>query len=218
MESGARMKMKKMVAQATLKSLRVGRCAASIMLLGFLVSCAPGLGTSFNVSSVETVPVESRKLLTGLRVRFAPFVDERREKEVAEIDGRGLEPERDPAAAAQRIVEAQFREAGVRRGLFEGATIRGTLLEWHIRITPGFPSTKMHASAKIRLEVLAVGEDPAQAKPLYSARYSGIIDEEHPIGSTERIERAFARAMAEAASEALQDSRFVAELQGRSPQ
>lgn len=193
-----------------------GLCLGALLMSGILVGCAPGLGSTFNVATVETVPAQARGALTGVRVRFDAFTDERSNKVVAVIDGRSVEADRDPAAAAQRIVEAQFRESGVRRGLYEGATIRGTLLEWNIRIVPGFPSTKMRAEAKVRLEVLPIGADALTAKPVYSARYSGVVEEEHPIGSTERIERTFARAMAEAASEALQDEKFLREIQGRS--
>jgi len=178
--------------------------------------CAPGLGTTFDVSTVETVSVSSGRALTGVRVKYETFTDDRTDKTAAVIDGRRIEPEQDTAAAAQRIVEAQFRESGIRRGLFEGTIVRGSLLEWRIDITPGFPSTTMRAVAKIRLEIMPSAESPTSATPVYSARYSGIVEEKHPIGSTERIQRAFARALAEAAAEALQDERFVKEMQGRS--
>ncbi len=176
----------------------------------YVSACAPGLGERFSVANVEVVSVDKLSPdLERTRVRWGTFVDERIQREVADINGRKLEPETDPAVAARKIFEAQFREGGVRPSLYEGATIDADLIDWMIDIQPGFPSTKMEARASVRLKISREG-----GPQLYSARYSGAVSVEHPIGSTDRIEGVFAQAMAEAAAEALHDHRLVEALAG----
>jgi hypothetical protein len=183
---------------------RLARCAI-LCLLAVTSACAPGLGERFSVDTVETVSIRrSNSDLEGLRLRWGTFTDARSSAPVATINGRELLPSGDIGASAQRVFEAQFKEAGLRRGLFEGLRAEGQVLEWHIDITPGFPATKMEARASIRLSLSDEG-----GKSLYAARYTGVVMSEHPIGSTDRIERTFSLAMAEAAAEALADPEFV---------
>jgi hypothetical protein len=174
-----------------------------------LASCAPGLGTRFSVDTVETVVVDtgSSQSFENVSFRLADFEDRRVSSIVADINGRELEPEGDPIAATKRIVQAQFRDAGLRPSAFEGRAVYGELLEWKVIISPGFPSTLIEGRAGLRLGVRS-----STGESLYSARYAAEVSEEHPIGSTERIERVFARALAQAAAEALNDERFVSEI------
>lgn len=181
---------------------------AVICLITVTAACAPGLGDRFSIDTIETVStVRSDPALRGLRLRWGTFTDARTSAPAATINGRELLPSGDIGASARRIFEAQFKEAGIRPGLFEGLRAEGQVLEWHIDITPGFPATKMEARASVRL---SLGDEGG--KSLYAARYTGVVMSEHPIGSTDRIERAFSQAMAEAAAEALADPEFLRAL------
>lgn len=176
-----------------------------LIVLLMISGCAPGLGERFSVNTVEVVPTSvSAATLERVRFRWGTILDARKQTVVADINGRMLEPDTDPVLAARRIFEAQFRESGVRASLFEGPVVDLELLDWMIEIQPGFPSTKMDARASVRVKVA-----PESASSSYSARYSGTVSVEHPIGSTERIQSVFAQAMAEAASQAISDQHLI---------
>ena len=170
----------------------------------FVQGCAPGLGKRLQVKGVLSpeakIDFQDASHCAGKAVRVGSFEDRRSYSEVGEIDGRLLQPEGNAALGAQWFMEKLLRTARVQTGLVTGPWLVGQILDWRVRVIPGFPTTKAEAEASVRIELRDEGYGV-----LYAATYAGRGQAEHPFMTQTKVEEVLADAMWVALSGVIDD-------------
>ncbi len=183
-----------------------------VLLVCVLSACSPSLERTLKVDYVEPESVDNtvKASVSAVRVKLGEFSDLRRQPAIGEIDGRKLLPDGDVALSAKMALQDGLREAGASIALYGDTVVSGEVTNWFVQITPGFPLSKVEASATMRLRV-----ERAHGKSTYSALYSGSIEQKHPFLTQTKVEKSLGDAMAIAVKEALKDDNFVAEISGQ---
>jgi hypothetical protein len=168
------------------------------------VGCAPGLGRSVTISPVPLPNSEEvRSDFEGSRGALGNFEDARNDKTVVSIDGRSVSSEQDVGALLREGIQLSLRRGGAQIVLFDAPTLSGQVTKWHATVEPGFPASRIVATAGFDLSV--AGSDGSIA---YRASYSGEMEQKHPFLNETRISDTLAAAMKEAVREALSDSKL----------
>ena len=182
----------------------------TLIILTSLSACAPGLGSTLDVTSVVDMDVpQLRNNLaeTETKVNILPFQDNRSVEAIAQIDGRLIKPNGDLGVAVQTGFERTFRKNGVKLSLFDSPTIRGSISEWRVFVTPGFPSSSLETVATIKVELL---DKAGQIQ--HRAEYSGNYQRQHPFLNESAVQSALSEAMGFAIQEALSDEQLINKL------
>lgn len=174
------------------------------LILLSVSSCAPGLGTSIEVSSLPEMSEHFDESLRTARVNIRPFMDSRARASSIKVNDRAVDVEGELGSIVQSGFEEAIRVAGGSLCLFDCPAITGEILAWDMQVLPVFPVSKVETKATIRASVLAV-----DGKVVYTGTYSGKMSGEHPYYSEDRLLDAFGTAMNEAIESALKDRRFL---------
>lgn len=175
----------------------------------FITSCAPSLGSTMNVGDVSKIDFEPVNLFEQDQVKLTvlQFADNRSIEAIAQIDGRLVKPEGDIAFAAQKIFESMARKSGIKLSLFNAPSIRGTIVEWRVKVIPSFPASSLEAMASITIELL-----DRESNVVHKSTYSGNFEEKNPFLSDSKIQASLGKAMSYAIGEVFKDNLFVSRL------
>ena len=180
-----------------------------VSLVWLLNCCAPSVGPAISVYQIEPLPLGSgaAQAYRGVKLSVGEFLDSRATRRVGEMSGEPLEAEGDVALSVKLAIEDQLRTAGADLSLFAGPVVSGEILDWRVKVTPGFPARMLEAQAEIRLEL----KGPNGVKQ-YAAEYSGSVEQKHPLADKAMVEKALGDAMAYAIQAALSDRRLIERL------
>jgi hypothetical protein len=172
-------------------------------------ACAPGLGTTLPVQPLPDLPVKDFKdMYSGpIRAQVAPFIDNRLNDVIAQIENRSVRTAGNPGIEVQQAFERQLKSAGIELSLLDSPTINGEITRWRCTVTPGFPSSTVTASAEIRVRVNDLTDNL-----IYLASYSGETEAKSPILTQDKIQETLSEAMAHAVNEAVKDEHLVEKL------
>ena len=178
------------------------RAKKGLLFVVLFSACAPSLGKQLRVDNIiqsepSGAPADAEALP---RVRVGTFEDRRPYSEVGEVDGRQLQPSGNVALNVQTALEEMLSGGGLRPSQFSGPVLSGQILEWRVKVQPGFPTTTVYASAEVKVEL----RDQNHAL-IYAATYSGNGEAEHPMMSQARVEKALGEAMQTALSGIIED-------------
>jgi len=178
-------------------------------LAGALLACSPGLGKNLRVDNIVQAgePDLAAAPSGGRQVRVLRFEDRRGYSEVGEIEGRMLQPAGSVALNVQLAAEQMLRARGIEPSQFTGTQLGGKVLDWRISVHPAFPSSRVRAAAKVRIEIR---DD--RWNLVYGGVYSGAGESEHPLMDQYRVEQALGQAMHSALAAAFEDPRLLEHL------
>lgn len=185
------------------------KCVPFVLLL-FLSACAPGLGTKLTITSlpdIEEKDIHKDPNNELIKVSIMPFIDTRSSEKIADVNGRSVNSEGKIGLVVQDGFSRAFKKAGMKVCLFDCPIVGGEVNDWRIDVSPAFPTSSVHAIAKIRVTVFNLQNDL-----IYSARYSGSTDTKDPFLTESRIEEVLGVAMNYAIAEALKDERLIGAL------
>jgi hypothetical protein len=188
----------------------LGRVLLSAVVIGGLAGCSPGLGTTLSIGAVPT-PVVGRSSRGDSPVRIQSFIDARPPHSVS-VGDRQLRAEGDVPGKVQVALGEFLKANGFRLSAGDAAAIRGTVLDWGVKVTPGFPSSVVEGNATVELE--AFGSDSTER---YVRRYSGQAVARHPFLNEERIRETMGEAMRYALQTAMEDARLLENLRKSVP-
>ena len=173
----------------------------------FLGGCAPGLGKTITVTRFP----ESAKMVRHRgelgRMLVKPFVDGRSDQTMVTVDGRSVDADGDVGNAVRGMVESYLKEAGFTAGTVAVPGISGIVDRWSAEVFPGFPSSRVEASAAVTLTVT-----DASGAEKFRGTYRGTYSVEHPLIDEDKIAEALGESMAAAVQEALMDPRVTVPL------
>lgn len=172
--------------------VKLFNAVTTFVILAAVVGCAPDLGMQLSVPALPEPEQVERDEAGGpvLKLRVGNFIDARRSKTVAVIDGREVPSEGQLGALVQEGLGSYYRKAGVRVVLLNAPLIEGEILEWRATVTPGFPTSA--ASAKARLSVIVKGTDSTL---LYKGSFSGDSSMAHPMLRASHVQGLLAQAI-----------------------
>lgn len=179
-------------------------------LLSATWGCSPGLGTSLTVGPIP-VPGGVGGI-AGAPVWVENVVDGRPAQTVGTIGGRAIRAEGDVPGRVHVALVDLLKQHGFRLAAGDAPVLRGTVLEWNIAVTPGFPSSVAEGSALLELEVVgSAGGAPS------IRRYAGSATLRHPFMREEDVQATLGEAMAYALTAAMEDGELIERLRVGAP-
>jgi len=193
--------------------MRIGIVVAAAMVAcgGFLVGCSPGLGTSLPVGRIPLPAALGGG--GGSAVRIPNIVDGRPARTIGVVGDRAIRAEGDVPGKVQAALGEFLKANGFRVSAGESAVLRGTVLDWNVVVTPGFPASVVEGTATVELE--AFGPDN---KVRYVRRYSGNATTKHPFMTSTHVQDTLGEAMGYALQAAMEDERLLSHLRKSAPE
>ena len=169
-----------------------------------ITGCAPGLGTTFEVTYIPDLQIESSDLITlqkleGLPFRVATFTDDRSLQNSVQIDGRKVEVKGTLGLLAQDAVREVLKLSKTENCIKDCITISGSIKEWSMKVTPDFPAST--AKANVQLEVQFTFSDGYSIAGLplkLTGKSSGSSNKQHPLMDESDMTNVFGEALNEA--------------------
>lgn len=174
-----------------------------------LSACSPGLGKELPLSDMTIPGISVSQPVNGsiFHAQVRPFIDNRADSAIAEIDGRKVQPSGDVAQKVQDAFQKAFDRRGVTLGDPDAPILGGQIVDWSVLVRPAFPASEAEAQATVVIEVSSL-----QNQIVYRGKYSGNMVVKHPLLNESRITEALAQAMAYAIEEALKDEKLMDRL------
>ena len=171
-----------------------------------LNGCAPGLGkdlrVNFNAPVDADIDTSSSPLNLSLIVKN--FKDSRPDNSIGEIDGRKLNPKGDIGLSVQSVFYKHLKAAGIKSVMYDAAYIEGEVLDWKVRVSPGFPFTKIEGASSINVTLYN-----KMSQPIYKSNYTGNYKLMDPFPSERKVERTLSLAMGESVRQAVEDKALI---------
>lgn len=193
--------------------MRIHRILFTLVAVMYVCTLLSGCSPSMDDGIMRIAPVEvpysiedgTRRLLGAedfYPVYISSFSDSRPMKGIGEIESRILTPATDVGEAVRSGVESALKERGVLVGYRPSSpTIGGSVERWFIGVTPGFPTTRADAFAKITMEVYG-----PTGIVVYRGIYEGGYSESHIAPGKTNAEFTLKRAMGNAIHSAITDA------------
>ena len=185
---------------------------AALVTIASLAACAPSLDERMRVEVIPEASVDtSRPWRSPAKIRIERFNDARADSAIAEVNGRKVQPDGDVGGTIQQAFDRALRAKGATVTLFDAPlTISGDVTSWRLQVQPGFPTTKLEATA-----VLKVYLTESSGQIVYRGSYTGASSFEHPYPQKTQIESVLGQAMAEAIDAAVKDSGLADAIRSR---
>jgi hypothetical protein len=178
----------------------------SVLLLPVLLiaGCAPGLGTTFEVTYIPSVQIESSDLLSlqkleGLPFKVGTFTDDRSDQSSVQIDGRKVLVKGTLPLLAQDSVREVLKLSKTENCTNDCITISGSIKEWSMKVTPDFPTSTAKANVQIEVEfTFSDGYSIAGLPSKLTGKSSGSSNKQHPLMDESDMTDVFGEALNEA--------------------
>ena len=190
-----------------MKGVKTFSLLVGVLLFVLPQGCAPGLGKEIPVTRFPPLSALVRGVEARGPVLVKPFTDSRQTQAVVQIDGRGVAAKGDVANAVRGAVESYLRSAGYSPGAVGAPVVSGDVQVWSALVHPGFPSSRVDATATLSLAVLS-----PDGTEHYRGSYRGEFSVENPLLNEDKIADALGQAMGVAIQTAIQDTRFTSAL------
>lgn len=193
-----------------MKYLKVLKVISLILVFTNFSACAPSLEEGIlRVSPLRLTKKEVTKGRT-FPVLVHEFRDSRTNEKVGEIEGRDLKLDSRSLGVVRYSLEQELRKRGARFTPVGSNSIYGEVLDWYIKIVPGFPFTRTYARAKVRTSVVS-----DMGAVLFEGQYEGTAKQRDMFPSADKIEDVLGKAMAYAVESMLEDSAFLETIKER---
>jgi uncharacterized lipoprotein YajG len=185
------------------------RRSLCIMFFALLAGCAPGLGESLRVSNPSIVEsgLHSNNESHGVRVALRAVHDSRKRNEIGEISGRKLSADGDVRVAVKERMLEHLKMAGISSGDSSPSFLELEVLEWFVKVGPGFPTTEVVAKAGVVASLLTSSNEL-----LYRGRYGGDAREVNIFFSEGEVEQILLRCMDRALNELVNDPQMLSQI------
>lgn len=172
-----------------------------------LLGCAPGLGTSLEMTNLPPIEVDSNTQLESyelMRARVDSFIDTRGEAPFVSINGRAVESSNHLGPLVQTGLEDALKGYGGKPCLFDCMSIGGEIRQWKLNVTPGFPLSKANARAELRIWI-----KDQRGQEILKGYYRGAATSENPIYSESMMTKDLGVALNESIKSFFTDEKVV---------
>lgn len=173
----------------------------------FMFGCAAGFDSSVPMTDFRIIedPNPDRVQFGERWVRVEGFSDLREGEQLFTINAKRKVM---PDDGVSRYVTSAFEDVlamnDFRLSQMKGPIIRGEILDWHAKLSTGFPTSEEVATASVRIMVV---DDTGKNR--FSAVYNGSSSLKHPFLTESKAKKVLSEAMQVALESVLMDPSFI---------
>jgi uncharacterized lipoprotein YajG len=177
----------------------------------FLALCFAGCLANVSDRSLRLSPLPRAsgggEIVADTPISIGSFQDSRRYSVVGEIDGRPLSATESVEQIVRFTLEQELRRRGGRIALSNAIDLRGEVVDWFVKVRPGFPTTSCEAKAGLNLKMFSPSGDL-----IFRGEYEGISQVTQPIFTKDLVEESLQNAMINTIEQVLEDDKFISTI------